>query len=340
MTSQLNNRDMPRVSVVIATYNREPLLKIAIDSVLSQTYQDYEIIVADDGSSDNTAELVSSYTQNGVPGADRIRYFYQKNQGKSVALNRALAHARGEWVAFLDSDDYWLPEKLEKQLCAIEQFQHQCGACFTDGQFVNNPHMDTTAFRFYGRQYDDLYGVLSDASKLFAQTPAGVSIVTLMCRTKLAVRAGGFDPNLRFTEDYDFIFRLSLVTDFCFVNKPLVIIDRSAAQSRHSGASAIWDRVDFRLQCEQRRYEKWMSLTKEGPASLQSIIKGHLRKVHSGWANWYLAKGQYDMAEEHISRAIQYQVTPGLLVKHVLSRLFPRTAKSMAMKRGFDAQVF
>lgn len=330
----------PRLSVVIATYNRAPLLKIAIDSVLSQTYQDYELIVADDGSSDGTAELVSSYAERGVGGAERIRYFYQDNQGKSVALNKAVAQAKGEWVAFLDSDDYWLADKIERQFAAIEHFQGRCGACFTDGQFVNNPRMDTTAFQFYGRHYDEPVGMLWDPGRLFAETPAGVSIVTLLCRTELVGKAGGFDPDLRFTEDYDFIFRLSLVTDFCFVNAPLVIIDRSAAENRHGGASAVWDQIDFRLQCEQRRYEKWMALTEQGDAILKRILKGQLRKVHSGWANYYLANGRFELAQQEISNALKYEVTPGLLVKNLLARFSPRAAKSLALRRGFDAQVF
>lgn len=330
----------PRLSVVIATYNRAPLLKIAIDSVLSQTYQDYELIVADDGSSDGTAELVSSYAERGVGGAERIRYFYQDNQGKSVALNKAVAQAKGEWVAFLDSDDYWLADKIERQFAAIEHFQGRCGACFTDGRFVNNPRMDTTAFQFYGRHYDEPVGMLWDPGRLFAETPAGVSIVTLLCRTELVGKAGGFDPDLRFTEDYDFIFRLSLVTDFCFVNAPLVIIDRSAAENRHGGASAVWDQIDFRLQCEQRRYEKWMALTEQGDAILKRILKGQLRKVHSGWANYYLANGRFELAQQQISNALKYEVTPGLLVKNLLARFSPRAAKSLALRRGFDAQVF
>jgi glycosyltransferase involved in cell wall biosynthesis len=330
----------PRLSVVIATYNRAPLLKVAIDSVLSQTHQDFELIVADDGSSDGTAELVSSYGERGIRGAERIRYFYQDNQGKSVALNHAVARARGEWIAFLDSDDYWLTDKIERQFAAVEHFQGRCGACFTDGQFVNNPRMNTTAFKFYGRHYAELFGMLSEPSRLFAETPAGVSIVTLLCRTELVRKAGGFDPELRFTEDYDFIFRLSLVTDFCFVNTPLVIIDRSAAETRHSGASAVWDKIDFRLQCEQRRYEKWMALTDQEHATIRRILRGRLRKVHSGWANFYLANGRYEMAQEEISKAIKYQFTPGLLVKNLLARFSPTAARTLALRRGFDAQVF
>lgn len=329
----------PRVSVIIATYNRAHLLKVAIDSVLSQTYADYEIIIADDGSCDDTAAVVGSYLQSGVP-VGRIRYFYQHNQGKSVALNNALLQAKGEWIAFLDSDDYWLPYKLELQFCAIEKFQNQCGACFTDGQFVNNPHMDTTAFKFFGRHYDEPVGILHDTAKILAEAPAGVSIVTLLCRADLIQRTGGFDPDLRFTEDYDFLFRLALLTDYCFVNKPLVIIDRAPAANRHSGESAIWDRIDFRLQCEQRRYEKWMTLTTEYPAQIRRILTSHLRRVHSGWANWYLSSGDYGIAQEEILRAARYELTARLLAKLILTRVFPRAARKAAVKRGFDPAVF
>jgi glycosyltransferase involved in cell wall biosynthesis len=330
----------PHVSVIIATYNRAHLLKTAIDSVLEQDYSDYEVIVADDGSSDNTAELVGSYLQNGGSGVDRIRYFYQHNQGKSVALNNAVLQAKGEWIAFLDSDDYWLPEKLEWQFRAIEKFQNECGACFTDGQFVNNSHMDTTAFEFYGRHYDEPLGILRDTIRTLAKGPAGVSIVTLICRAELIQRAGGFDPELRFTEDYDFLFRLALVTDFCFVNKPLVVIDRSPAADRHSGSSAIWDQVDFRLQCEQRRYEKWMTLTTECPSYIRRILARHLRRVHSGWANWYLSNGEYAIAQEEMRRAARYELTPNLLAKLILTQISPRAARKVALKRGFDPAVF
>jgi len=325
----------PRVSVIIATYNRAHLLKTAIDSVLTQTYRDYEVIIADDGSTDDTRELVRSY-------GDRVRYLYQENKGKSVMLNKALAVAGGEWVAFLDSDDYWLPEKLEMQFRAVEQFIDQdCGACFTDGQFVNNPHMDTTLFRFYGRKYEQTFGFLPDAVRTFAESPAGVSVVTLMCRTELVRQVGGFDPELRFTEDYDFVFRLALVTKYCYVNLPLVIVDRTVASVRHTGVSAIWDRVDFRLDCEQRRYEKWLKLTAGSPSNVRRAILHHLRGVHSGRANLFLERQDYEMAQRELSVAIKYQPTPNLLVKWMLSRIAPKTAREMVLnRRGFSPEVF
>src|SRR6516162_2060116 len=161
-----------RVSVVITTYNRAHLLGRAIDSVLAQTYSDFELIIADDGSTDETAALVQRYLQPAHPFHSRIRYFYQENEGKSVALNNALLRTRGEWIAFLDSDDTWLAEKLEWQFRALAKFP-ECGACFTDCQFVNNPKMDTTSFRFLGRQYEQTLGKLLNSAKSLVGSPCG-----------------------------------------------------------------------------------------------------------------------------------------------------------------------
>ena len=103
--------DLPKVSVVIPTHDRAHLVGRAIRSVLAQTFQDFEIIVVDDCSVDNTKEVVQSLADS------RIRYLrHEINRGGSAARNTGIGAARGEWIAFLDSDDEWLPKKLEKQL--------------------------------------------------------------------------------------------------------------------------------------------------------------------------------------------------------------------------------
>jgi glycosyltransferase involved in cell wall biosynthesis len=328
----------PLVSIIIATYNRAHLLRQAIDSVLGQTISDYELIIADDGSIDNTASVVESYRRNPVL-ASRIHYFRQDNQGKSVALNNALARANGEWIAILDSDDYWLGDKLERQFAALESYKDTCRACFTDGKFVNNPHMDTTLFRFYGQQFPEPVGVLPNAAEQFAEFPAGVSIVTLLARADDIRKAGGFDPALQFTEDYDFLFRLSLVTGFCYVNAPLAIIDKTPAQQRHAGASEIWDNIEFRLQSEQYRYEKWLGLGTV-TASMRKSILAHLRSVHSAWANFYLARKEYAQARRSLSAAAKYQLTSTVALKWLLTSLSPQFASLIVRRRGFDTKVF
>ena len=121
---------MPRVSVIIPTYNCDRFLPEAIDSVLMQTYQDYEIIVIDDGSTDQTCQVLEFY-QN------KIRYFYQENQGSAVARNLGIKQAQGEFIAFLDADDFWiLPEKLAEQVNCFEQ-QPSLGSVHTGWRIVD-----------------------------------------------------------------------------------------------------------------------------------------------------------------------------------------------------------
>src|SRR3989338_3818100 len=107
----------PLVSIVTPTFNRVGSLREAIESVLAQTFSDWELIIVDDGSTDDTRQMVAQYQAQ----EPRIRYAYQLNSGASAARNRALGLAQGEFVAFLDDDDFWLPEKLTKQIDRFSQ---------------------------------------------------------------------------------------------------------------------------------------------------------------------------------------------------------------------------
>ena len=330
---------MAQVTVIIATYNRGHCLEAAVESVLQQTFRDVEIIIADDGSTDNTAAIVEQYLRPHHALRGRVQYFQQPHEGKSIALNNAISRANSEWIAFLDSDDVWLPEKLERQFLVLERFPDSA-ACFTDYTCVNNPKMDTTGFRFHGQLFGQRVGRLPATARVILDAPF-ISIVTLVCKASLIDRVGGFDPQLRFTEDYDFLFRLALLGDFCFVNAPLVMVDRSIPAIRHTGTSAIWDDIEFRLKCEQYRYEKWLALDLGLSRDMHASIKRKLRAVHSSWANEHLQRGEYDRAADAIIEAVKYQVTPNLLVKLALTRTFPSTMRRIAGSRnGFKREYF
>ena len=107
-------QDEPLVSVIIPTYNRAHYVVEAVESVLAQTHKNIEIIVVDDGSTDGAEEILDPYK-------DRIRYFYQENQGVSAARNLGIRNANGQYLAFLDSDDLWLPDKTELQLNFLKE---------------------------------------------------------------------------------------------------------------------------------------------------------------------------------------------------------------------------
>src|SRR2546425_8386489 len=274
---------VPTVSAVIPTYNRGHLLKNAIDSILAQTYPVHEIIIVDDGSTDGTDKMIQSYIseRSGAVDIRPIRYFYQENQGQAVATNEAMERANGEWIAFLDSDDVWLPQKLEWQFRTIEHFEWHCGACFTDAQFVNNQHMQTTAFQLAGKPYEQPVGIVSDAIRSIVKFALGAWVQTLVVRADLVRRVGGLDAKLTWGSDSDLLFRLAPITDFCFVNSPQVRIDRTMACDRQAGPSKLWDQEDFRLRIEQHLYEKWLNLSAELPSHVRTAILDNLRDIHS-----------------------------------------------------------
>jgi glycosyltransferase involved in cell wall biosynthesis len=150
----------PKVSVVIPTYNRSDKVRKGVESVLAQSFTDLEVIVVDDGSSDNTEQTLRQAF------GDRIRYYFQPNQGVSVARNKGIAEARGEWIAFLDSDDLWEREKIERQFNALQQCGSPCGACYTDVRFFN--HSETrTMFQLAQNSYrhESTMGVNTDVPR-------------------------------------------------------------------------------------------------------------------------------------------------------------------------------
>lgn len=315
----------PKVSVVIPTYNRAKLVIIAIESVLAQTYPVHDIIVVDDGSTDDTPFMLETACEAKPHMRHVVRYFRQENRGQSVARNKGLEEAQAEWVAFLDSDDIWLPEKLEYQLRALHEFENESDACFTDVQFTGTSHVRPTVFELRGEEDRGLTGLVPDSMRLLldrARTPP-VWLPTLITKTHLARAVGGFDPKLRFGEDEDFLFRLVRETRFCFVNKPLLVVDRSPAQGRHTGPNAVWDRVEFRLAQNQYRYEKQLRLSEGMPRYVRRSILKDLGAVHSGWANWFLQNGHLPKSKEAISAALKCRLSIRMFLKYLLLRLGP-----------------
>jgi glycosyltransferase involved in cell wall biosynthesis len=331
MSRLVTNRER-LISVVIPTFNRAKQVAHAINRVLSQTYDRIEIVVVDDGSTDCTRDAIRAIIKRDEESRriSRIRYFYQPNKGQSAARNKGIAEANGDWIAFLDSDDDWLPEKLELQVRAIEQFHASCGACFTDARLVDNQGFDTTAFQQAGWYYKQPMGIDRDRTLCLVQTFGGIWIQTLLARTDLVRQIGGFDPNLHFGEDYDFLFRLSLVTAHCYVNSVLAVIDRTNAFMDPTVASRSWDKIDFCLRGREYMYGKWLKSEAKYPEDMRKAIIRNLGGVHSGWTNWYLEEKQFDKARQAVSTAIRYQMTPRLAIKWALTWIVPHIARRIA----------
>lgn len=205
------------VSVIIPTYNRAYCVVEAIESVLGQTFQDFELIVVDDGSTDATAEVLAPYV-------DRIRYIYQKNAGVSAARNTGIRAARGQWIAFLDSDDVWLPEKLEIQVEGVHAHPtavaHMVDALIElpDGGRVSTFEIRGLMQSFTDRPFRER--PLMDVLK------AQFFTSTWMLLKDTAEKVSGFDRNKRIYEDLDLLARVALLGPFVVSCHPGVIIKR------------------------------------------------------------------------------------------------------------------
>jgi glycosyltransferase involved in cell wall biosynthesis len=314
----------PKVSVIIPTYNRAAKVRNTIESVLTQTFSDLEVIVVDDGSSDGTGQILEEIF------GDRIRYYAQANQGVSVARNKGIEEARGEWIAFLDHDDLWEKEKLEWQFKALERFGPQCGGCYTDTRLFNHPET-RTLFQMAEESYrhKGTMGVNTDVLRLLVR-PGGAGMVvclsSLLAGADVVRRTGGFDPKLLYSQDSEFMFRLAMLTGFCYVNLPLVRKDQSPAEIRHVGVGTEFDKLEFLLQDSQLRLEGLLRFSEGLPRKIRKLVREQLRSVHSGWTNWHLETGQYRKAREAVSTAAQLDLTLNVAVKWLLTWISPRLA--------------
>lgn len=195
-----------KVSVVIPTYNSARYVTQAVDSVLNQTYTDFEILVVDDGSTDETAEVMRRYEP-------RVRYIRQSNGGVALARNRGIEEASGQYIAFLDADDTWFADKLERQVTALENSSNHrvCYTAFTVVDSDLNP-LGTIRSKRVGSALEDL---------LLRGNVVG-SICTLLCERSLLETSGGFDPRLSQCADWDMWVRLAAETDFLYIDEPTV----------------------------------------------------------------------------------------------------------------------
>jgi glycosyltransferase involved in cell wall biosynthesis len=206
-----NMPDNPLVSVVIPTYNRAKTIARAIDSVVRQGWRPLEIIIVDDGSTDGTLDAIDS---DGCPVPLTLIALGQ-NEGAAAARNHGITAARGEFVAFLDSDDEWQPEKIERQMAAINAAGLECGASYT------------------GIASFDEEGALCGLSRATAEGDLRLALLNhnlvgstscMLARRALLQQIGGFDPGLRSCQDWDLWIRLAANTRFTCVAEPLTVL--------------------------------------------------------------------------------------------------------------------
>lgn len=199
---------MPRISVIIPAFNASAFLRPCLDSVMEQTYRDFETIVVDDGSTDDTAEVVSAYRS-------RVRYFHKANGGTSSALNAGIRIAKGEYLAWLSADDLFLPTKLERQL----------------DQLTANPTLKIshTAFHIIDsggnlqRTFVLPTNMLASFSPLSLIKFNMINGSSILFHRECLASTDGFDESIQGTEDWDMWIRMSCFFAFGYIAEPLML---------------------------------------------------------------------------------------------------------------------
>lgn len=203
----------PLVSAIIPTFNRANLVGEAIDSVLYQTYRNVEVIVVDDGSTDDTLAALKRY-------GDRIQVISQRNAGPAAARNHGIRRSHGELIAFLDSDDLWLPAKIERQVTLLAQAGTHVPCCLCN---IMMRWSDREISSFAISQLDPAVGegIWLNADRILA-TRFVLFNQAVMIRRSVIQTIGEFNESLRLLEDAEFSMRLSLEGPWAFIAEPLV----------------------------------------------------------------------------------------------------------------------
>ncbi len=272
---------MPLISVIIPTYNRGWILEKAIDSVLVQEFNDFELIVVDDGSIDNTEEILNNY-------GNQINVIHQDNQGVSAARNLGIKSASGRYIAFLDSDDTWLPKKLTIQ---SDFFTSKPDAliCQTGETWIRNGKQINPKNR-----HKKLSGMIFEQSLALCL----VSPSAVMIDQHLFEQVGLFDENLPACEDYDLWLRITFRFPVYLIDTPMVI--KHGGHDDQLSKTPGLDR--YRIQSIRNLLETSLLSNDQRTAAIKM-----LKKKCAIYANGCVKRGKHEQAEEYNRLAEQYR---------------------------------
>jgi glycosyltransferase involved in cell wall biosynthesis len=303
---------MPEVSVIIPVYNAEKTIIKTIQSVQQQTFNDFEIIIINDGSRDETLELIQDLQEK------HLKIFSYENGGLPIARNRGMSHAAGEFIAFLDADDLWTPDKLELQVAALKQHP-KAGVAYSWTYFMDvNEQGEPISFLpspqypFQNNVYKNL--LISDFIHSGSNT---------LIRREALNSVGEFDTTLKSCEDWDYWLRLATCWHFVVVPKYQIFYRRTPGAM----SSKVGVMKEAALIAMDKAY-------KAAPAELQYLKKYTLTSFHQYCAGQYLEHclnaADLTEAQKHLSLAVCLrprilldQTTQKLVIKFLLRRALP-----------------
>ena len=245
---------MPKITAILPTWNRAEWLEKSIQSVLDQTFGDFELVVVDDASKDSTAEIIERYS-------GKIRTIvFSENRGVSAARNAAIKNSDSEWIAFLDSDDFWHPDKLQKQI-AQTKMRPACPLHFTDEIWIRNGVRVNPKKKHQKKEG----WIFQPSLALCLMAPS-----TVILRRELFEVHGLFDENLPVCEDYDLWLRLTAQHPVALLNEKLM--------TRHGGhadqlSQSDWGIDRYRVQSIQKILKTESLRPEDRTAAIRMLIE-------------------------------------------------------------------
>ncbi len=240
----LKNGDLPKVTIIIPSYNREKFICETINSALSQTYPNIEVIAVDDGSTDTTGEVLLNY-------GDKItvlEHSGRANKGQSAAINLAMRETRSKYVAILDSDDLWVPDKIEQQVKFLEKHP-DVGLVYANGYAIDENGNKLYKLIPLGHVENN------DPSRLLLQCHFSVPSNSLVRRSVFET-VGDFDETMRSAQDHDMAVRIAEVTKLSYIDQPLWYYRRHPDTQSGKHVRRRWE-TGFRIlnkACERYNY--------------------------------------------------------------------------------------
>ena len=249
--------EKPKISIIMPVYNGEKHMKLSIESILHQTFPDFEFIIINDGSTDNTSVLMTSVYPE-------IVFIQQSNTGVSCTRNVGIKRASGDWIAFLDSDDEWFPEKLEVQMNALYK-NPELKICHTNEIWIRN------GTRVNPKKKHEKFGgwIFQKCLPLCCISPSSVII-----HKSIFDEVGLFDDSLLVCEDYDLWLRITARNPVLYIKKPLL---RKYGGHNDQLSRKYWGMDRFRIKSlEKIIYSKELSESDENAAKKMLTEKIHI----------------------------------------------------------------
>lgn len=289
----------PKVSVNICCYNSEKFIKETIQSVLDQTLKDFEVIIIDDGSKDRTGEIIGGFND------ERIKYCYQENKGLSASRNKAIALSSGEYIALLDHDDLWEKEKLEMQIRLFES-NPRLGLVFSDAYQIDECN------KVLGNSFSIIKPFRGDVFKNLIRNNF-IPCLTIVMRRQFLDKAGYFRENYYIAEEYDCLIRLSVISEFDFVNMPL------GSYRLHAG------NISKNIEIRHKEIMSIMHNLKEMTSDVEclKLIEKRIVETRIQLGCYYLEKGEGEKARHEFRSVLSAKRANVLAFMYLMISLMP-----------------